>query len=70
MNWGRGLFRLWLLAVPFWGLVWAAHTGALFGGEVNWTAFWIVLVGAAIAALGLGYAIVWVIEGFSKNKPN
>ena len=73
MNWGRGLFRLWLLAVPFWGLWWFYYSGALGRKELttgDWIAFVMVLVSAPGAVLGLGYGIVWVIEGFDKSKPN
>jgi hypothetical protein len=83
MNWRRGLFRLWLFAMPFWFVGWVYLSDLLcLQGFANhcrdnrdlsvgdWIVFASVLVAIPVIALGLGNGLFWMVEGFRKDHSN
>lgn len=73
MNWGRGFFRLWVVAIPVW-VVWVTiyadganarlrvkHPGAVAVSTEE--AIALMIAGPVIALVGY-FAIRWIIRGF------
>ncbi len=75
MNWGRGLFRLWLVAAIFWGLIvgfWtylSFQTFLAFARQFGITGSdWVVVLLALAFPIAVTLVVcliaVWILRGF------
>jgi len=75
LNWGRGLFRLWLLVSAAWIMAWAIYfvlsaMAQAFNTVGDFLAIPVVFFGPPIALLLCSLATRWAIGGFrSDEKP-
>jgi hypothetical protein len=71
--WVRNLFRMWMLAAPFWWLWWIHDSRVLYRDDLttgDWLFFGVGLIVPPAAAFGLGYVLVRVVEGFIASRTN
>jgi len=75
MRWGRGAFRLWLVATVLWVVlitgiaVWLPAEGAIDWSLGEWYLFCLGLAAIPpVIAFLVGWFLLWALKGFQQDK--